>query len=1261
MNRLFTLISLLLAFSSFAQDEPKRSIVQDLCDIEALKSYNPIQGTVPLSYGHMPSTDLVCDSDECGPGIIKGDTLTPRDAAAYYHKRFQETRCQWTLADLDPAEDKGIWLNKLGGKLESDANKLPLFDMDSVDFVSEGWARLGSYRVTVNKNNQNGVPLQYTVILSKNVHNYLIRKALLKKLGYIVPPVKHVKRLKVKFPTRKAKKEFIKNLSVNNAGSFDRWILSESNKQVVLQDIVVMEDQEFRLNLAKGYVSADLFQGKRIYDSLIIPFSLTDVPESLNMFDWTVGRVYSENVVLKYPTSKEFSTSKDDAVWMVRRIMKLTKEDWEEIVDETALPPSVRLLLLQKLMNRRNHLGLLFKVQNINLEVDHVVSNHNDLEDGKITREFYDGFARRFKIPDPESPLAYSEMKSFFKSKAISTGMDLLVNAFNSSKFLGTDIAGKITDFHEKLAQNVATSVTSGGSTKTPVSSFIFPTISGNIILNREIVAGSYLGTDNLIQLVDTFGASISAGVFGGVTGVYSKTGDLVGDGAGGSMRQFVPIELTGNANIFLNRTYAHVKPITSVQKALKYPYKNMMIPLLKKKYGHYFDVLMNDDYDKVSDSDKRKMNATSYKHLSLKSNEMKEVYSTILSDVKDENVMNAIADLSKLVEDSKNVYENTIIATKSQRVKSNGKIVTVSTSIAKDILAKAQLIKTSIDKAYVTYDGCRKESIKKINKYFSIVEKEIKAKDAYGKEIVESVEQIICASNRKGKIEKTLNSAILALEEIKRTASIHSYRLDEKEREHDLEKISGMLNENLEVGESLIITDTVGGSLSLGAGVSLYNVAKVKLNARPNKMLVSRLHIHRSSETEIHVYKDLGNLNGIEFAMSVEQFVPILKITFKATKGKARTRFYKVNIGAIEDKYEGSPNVHRIDNLKALRSVFLTGSVEALDNVKKPYTIVHNFKENNSKFGITVFRWNWLRTSDDITVTSPEGYEKKMYRRVKGNTKGTDFENYTKDLVDLLVGKLAKTNYSISSFNKGNPGFTFMGKAKNKITTYEGLLNSDGKIEKPYAKLSRIWNGWKMKKKKAIKILREIKKKYGFDFFEEEVLSQTKELFLYNINVNFYVYDTGLGHMLSIPTKKLKTIWTNNQARGSLTFSGKDILVNSGYYRFLKFRKKYSKYLLENNQKELSKVVIKLVEIVEDKLKMSGISQVFGGGNNVFAIAKIDGFRVGDENGDKKIMSNSFGRIGTENIDGPISRLKRFMGITTGEFNASWLLGRVI
>ena len=102
---------------------------QTLCEKEKLKSYNPISGTIPLAYGHMPATDLICDSEECGPGLKRGDILLPRQASAYFTKRFEETRCQWTLADLEPEQEKGIWQNIVGVKLNPKWDNLALNDL----------------------------------------------------------------------------------------------------------------------------------------------------------------------------------------------------------------------------------------------------------------------------------------------------------------------------------------------------------------------------------------------------------------------------------------------------------------------------------------------------------------------------------------------------------------------------------------------------------------------------------------------------------------------------------------------------------------------------------------------------------------------------------------------------------------------------------------------------------------------------------------------------------------------------------------------------------------------------------------------------------------------------------------------------------------------------------------------------------------------------------------------------------------------------
>jgi len=1070
----------LLATVGFSQDldediqgDPTTVTRYNSCVEEKLKSFNPINGTIPLVAGSLPSSDLVCDGDECGAGLKKGDRLTPTEAKLYFDKRFVETRCQWTLADLDPAEDKNIWTNHLSQKLNPSLDIIEVENMDKVYFASQAWGRLGSYRITVNKYNEFGTPIQYSMILSKTIHNYILRKSLLRKLGYKIPPSKWLKTVKVKFDNKDEVKDFISKLSINNAGSFDRWVLNKTNNnEVILQDVVLMEDQEFDLNLSKGYISAEIAEGKRIYDSLLIPFALVEVPESINMFDWTFGREYSNNLVVKYPISREFQTSYHDALWISRRIMKLSSEDWWEIVESTNLPASVKLLLFEKLKARRNHLAQLLGIDNIELPVDTAISNQDDLVDGEIVKEFYDGYARRFKMPDPESPLSGTQMTSFFKSKALTIGLNLLGQTLNSQKFMGTDIAGNIDKkVSEILAENVATSAATGEVTKTPLDTFIFPTVKGSLVLNREIIAGGYLGTDNRLQLVDTVGGVVGAGLFGGVTGIYSHTGKIVNTAAG-IVRQKVPVNISANAQINLSRMYSHIRPIMSIEQGLKYKFKNIVVPNLLKNYGNVFNQLLTDEFQSVFNADSDKGTA----------------------------------------------------------------------------------------------------------------------------------------------------------------------------------KMMEMLNENIEVGESVIITDSIDTSIDTNLGASLYQVVKLRVSVKPKKLLLSRLHILRKSEDEFHIYKSLGNANSVELSASLENFIPITKITFKMTKGKARTKYYRVMIGS--KNIEGEDNYNRNDKIKALGSVFSSGSLSSMDSVQKPYVLMHKFKEDSKKFGVFIWRWNWLDQNDEIDIFSPEGQEINLFRRMEGKSRGRDYESYVKDVVKTLAGELLNSNFGFNSFNAGNPGNTFYGKAQNLISTYEGIKTKDGKIVKPFIKLSRFYNGWKMSRDRALDKLADIRRRYAHEFFKPDVLAQTDELFLYNISINFFLHTRGIDHLLSQETSKIERTWKNYAMEKN---------SNNKLKKLLNSIKSYKTYSEAKNFEKIAQMGVKIFRLAEDNLSLDGIMSLFGGGRNLMAIGKIDGFRIGDENGDESIISSSVGREGSESIDGPIGTIKKFLGMTDGEFYINWLLGRII
>jgi hypothetical protein len=1031
--------------------------------------YRPVPGAIPLQYGGYPATDLV----------LNDQVLLPEEAHQYYLEMNRQTRGHWTLAELAP-EETDIWKNILSAPLNQQADALPIKEqLDEVSFVSFSLTRLENYRFTVAKDHS-----FYLAYMGPKIHNFLLRKNLLRKLGYRVPPVKYLKSLKVEFKTALERDDFLSDFQATVGRDIERWVTSSpaGENYFYAQDLIIMEDQNTIPNLSVGYLNEEIIDGRRVFNSLLLPYALTDMPESVNMFSWAHGRIYSENVLLPYENADTFTCTNDDAVWMAKRLLALTEADWQEVVEKSHLPEPVGALLLEKMKSRRNHLATLFRIKSKKMEVNSKLTDQDGIvKDGKLEQEFFEGYGRRFKIPDPESPLSFGEMSSVFKAKALNLGIELLVSAMNSAPFLGTDIDGKISKINEEVGVKAEDALKQGKPLSGLVQSYAFPTVSGKLILSRDIVAGSYLGTDNLIQLVDTVGFTVNAGMVGGFAGIFAKTGKYSPALQGNS---FVPLSLGGSASASFTRSYAHIKPITSVKKALKYPFKNVLIPLVKKKQGKVLAQESEKDFDKI-------------------------------------------------------------------------------------------------------------------------------------------------------------NAMVKA------------------ERDQEYEKIYETITSQIEIGESVIITDSVSLGGSVEAGLSLYGVVNVRAKAGGNSLVLSRLHILRKSQTVIQIYKDLGQNNGYEVTLGLDKFIPLIKVTMKGNKGYAKTKFYNVNLVPGNKDFK--------NKLDALSSVFKHNSLAALNKEQKPYVVKHSFKEMNPGAGALIFRWNHVNSVDKITVEAPNGAEKKIIRRYKGHSVGMDFESYLQDMIGLFSSKILKTQFSPTSFSQTNPGFTFQGKAFTKVQVFEAELDDKDIVQKPYTRLSRIWNGWKIKQKGAIRILKNIKERYKFNFMPEEVLAQTKKLFLYNFNVNLYVHKEGIAALVAKDEKALEELFVKYQNRDMTNYTGDDVLTNSGVKRLIRWKKKYEKEMAKNDLKGASDYLLKMVSLIERKLVVEGYEAAFGSRANFLLLARIDGFRIGDENGDQPIISNTFGMVGNDSLNGPSSDILEFFrfngteSMTEGEFYVNWMLGRLI
>lgn len=439
--------------------------------------------------------------------------------------------------------------------LKSEISHVQLVGDEGVKFHSLLSSRLGNVRFTIE--NDNGE--LFNVYLSKKVHNYLLRKNILEKIGYHVPAMQWKSELTLNFESTIDKTLFIEEMKDELLADKNRWIKNDNGMEITLQDALVIPAKNDIYNLALGIMPRELHRGRRLLRAPYVAISMVDTPESVNLFSWKSGRVALNQLKLFHTNEIQntYQTSYEDARWIARRIAKLSKEDISEIVEAAFYPKEIELLLIEKITNRRNDLVKNLKLENefSDLIVNSQVSYGTALVNGEISQEFFEGYASRFSFGDPESPFSNSELGSFALSRLQSEALRAGITRFN--KLIGTNTEQFYMD---KLQEIVAKD-----GMFFPTQAVVVPNVSGNLILSRDIITGSYLGTNNKVQLVDNFGFNLDAGAVIGIEGLPT------------------PLSFRAGAGIVFQRMFSHVKPITSLKKAMKEPYKNMAVPLLIK------------------------------------------------------------------------------------------------------------------------------------------------------------------------------------------------------------------------------------------------------------------------------------------------------------------------------------------------------------------------------------------------------------------------------------------------------------------------------------------------------------------------------------------------------------------------------------------------------------------------------------------------------------------------------------------------------
>lgn len=575
----------------------------------------PIRGRA----GEFPATDLV---DSRGR-LIDVSTLIAKSARG---------------EDLDLLEPQGqdrLWRNEKFSNNNRAEISYPRGEKPEVLFDSTEASVPFTYGALVK--DQSG--RVFRLRLSRMTHWVLTRVALFRKLGYFTPSPKFYGAsnqedglLRLKFRTQAAKQEFLAALEDSlglGTDSYLDWILGSHNPNeltLTLTNATLEPRQSDYFDFHWGYLyDPDYFatagilgdlQHRRTFRAMILPMVLTEEQpqasvevdesqidqadpsqlatqmslgtfnqsglqperfgESVNRFTPTPGRIVQNEVILNLRSAAAFegATTYHDVRWILRRLLDLTEEDFNEVVTEGFWPEPLRELIKVKLLARTHHIAELFNLsspKHLPTPNLRTVQAPPTVINGKVTVEKIEGYPQRFSHGDPPSPFTAKDLGRFLSIQAVSSLIQRLLEEVNSSlEIQGVqDVAlDRMKTITERINDQIANRPDEILTQK--LEAWGGPI--GNLFVgaNREITTGTYYESTAPIQLVDSLHVGATAGFFGAV------------DGLANLHPRWATFFLGFGANTTINRSFIHVRPLDSLKEGVKYPWRKLMIPFLK-------------------------------------------------------------------------------------------------------------------------------------------------------------------------------------------------------------------------------------------------------------------------------------------------------------------------------------------------------------------------------------------------------------------------------------------------------------------------------------------------------------------------------------------------------------------------------------------------------------------------------------------------------------------------------------------------------
>lgn len=500
-----------------------------------------------------PSSDLV----------FNGGLLEVGEAAKLAESGFD-------ISDLNPLENR-MWQNNSYAVSDKNMDQFPSSE-EGVQFESFEAATKFTSLIRVRTSKQ-----VFRLGMSRYSQPMMMRAALLRKLGYFIPAPKYYHQIKIKFSSEEEKEKFINNAQLDTGSDFEsrNWISegSKSDHSLYINSatLELMSNDYFDLQWGlapnpddpRQVPMVQRYSRHRAYRALIFPYSLVDVPESVNRYSPRYVVVSAGYAIIPYFMADSFSAcAYEDARWILKRLSKLTLSDFKEIVESSHYPQELKDLVLAKLIARVKDALKTFNITSNLPDLPIKITSPSGLvKNGKVTQEFVRGYPQRFSHGERNSPYQEGDFARYIGVDLRSSTIKNITQRMNDRLQLFT-----VEDAAQRYQQNLYNRIINhihnnpGQPFYKEVASWGGPLAGLNVNASRHVSTGTYNGSTAPVQLVDNLSVSAGIGYFRALDGV----------------EKYVPAI---GSNVAVVRDYTHVRPILSLKEASSEEWKNLLVP----------------------------------------------------------------------------------------------------------------------------------------------------------------------------------------------------------------------------------------------------------------------------------------------------------------------------------------------------------------------------------------------------------------------------------------------------------------------------------------------------------------------------------------------------------------------------------------------------------------------------------------------------------------------------------------------------------